>query len=259
MAPEDVKEFLLEKADQYEVPDFLPLDPLSIPHRFTDRRDVEVAAFFAATLAWGNRVSILKSLDGLMARMDHAPGAFVEGHEPGDLSVFDGFVHRTFQAEDARGFVRGLSELMAVHGSLEAAMMAGWSQPSRPEGLRDAITSFHHAFLACSGVAPRTKKHVANPAAGSAAKRLNMFLRWMVRPSARGVDLGLWKGISPSALHIPLDVHTSNVGRKLGLLKRKSNDWKAVEELTASLRAIDSEDPVRLDFALFGLGAMEGF
>ena len=138
-------------------------------------------------------------------------------------------------------------------------MMAGWSEPGRPEGLRDALTSFHHAFLACGGVAPRTKKHVANPAAGSAAKRLNMFLRWMVRPSARGVDLGLWKGISPSALHIPLDVHTSNVGRKLGLLKRKSNDWKAVEELTASLRAIDSEDPVRLDFALFGLGAMEGF
>jgi len=259
MAPEDLKEFLLEKAEQFEVPDFLPDDPLSIPHRYTDRSDVEVAAFFAASLAWGNRVSILKSLDALMERMDHAPGSFVAGHEPSDLKVFDGFVHRTFQAEDARGFVRALSELTVEHGSLERAILVGWPRPDRPEGTRDALSAFHRAFVTQRGVAPRSKKHVANPAAGSAAKRLNMFLRWMVRPSAKGVDLGLWKEISPAALHIPLDVHTSNVGRKLGLLKRKSNDWRAVEELTASLRLIDPVDPVRLDFALFGLGAVEGF
>lgn len=259
MAPEDLKEFLLEKADQYEVPDFLPLDPLSIPHRYTERRDVEVAAFFAATLAWGNRVSILKSLDSLMERMDHAPGAFVCQHQPSDLKVFDGFVHRTFQAEDARGFVQGLAGLIRQHGSLEAAMMVGWNHPQEAAGAKQALATFHQEFVAQRGVAQRTHKHVANPAAGSAAKRLNMFLRWMVRPSKRGVDLGLWTEMDPAALHIPLDVHTSNVGRKLGLLSRKANDWRAVEELTSALRTIDPVDPVRLDFALFGLGAIEGF
>ena len=259
MTPLEVQEFLLEKAELYEVPDFIPRDPLSIPHRFTERDDIEVAAFFAATLAWGNRVSILKSLHQLMERMDHAPGSFVRGHEECDLKVFDGFVHRTFQAEDARSFVRGLAGLLRSHGTLEAAMLVGWKDPHSPESVAGALTQFHQAFMAEKRVATRTKKHVANPAKGSAAKRLNMFLRWMVRPSDRGVDLGLWKGIAPSVLHIPLDVHTSSVGRKLGLLTRASNDWKAVEELTASLRSIDPVDPVRLDFALFGLGAMEGF
>lgn len=259
MAPEDVKEFLLEKADQYEVPDFIPQDPLSIPHRYSERLDVEVSSFFAASLAWGNRVSILKSLDGLMERMDHAPGSFVMGHDESDLRVFDGFVHRTFQPVDAKGFVRALAGLIRTHGSLEQAMMSGWSSPGLPEGVAGALTAFHEAFMAQAGVASRTQKHVANPAKGSAAKRLNMWLRWMVRPSTRGVDLGLWTHISPAVLHIPLDVHTSNVGRKLGLLTRSANDWKAVAELTAALRTIDPMDPVRLDFALFGLGALEGF
>ena len=259
MTPREVQEFLLEKADQFEVPDFIPHDPLSIPHRFDRREDVEVAAFFAAMLAWGNRVSILKSLDDLMTRMDHAPGSFVLQHEHSDLRVFDGFVHRTFQAEDARSFVQSLSGLMKAHGSLEDAMLAGWKDRQNPLGLAEALTQFHHAFMSQPGVAERTKKHVANPSKGSAAKRLNMLLRWMVRPADRGVDLGIWKSISPAVLHVPLDVHTSTVGRKLGLLKRTSNDWKSVEELTASLRDIDAEDPVRLDFALFGLGAIEGF
>ena len=173
--------------------------------------------------------------------------------------MLDGFVHRTFQEVDAKGFVRALAGLLRAHGSLEQAVMSGWDTPEDPEGLTSALTSFHHAFMAQDGVAPRTQKHVANPAKGSAAKRLNMWLRWMVRPASRGVDLGLWTGIPTSVLHIPLDVHTSNVGRKLGLLTRSANDWKAVEELTTSLRAIDPIDPVRLDFALFGLGAMEGF
>ena len=259
MTPEEVKEFLLEKADRYEVPDFIPHDPLSIPHRYSDRRDVEVSSFFAASLAWGNRVSILKSLDDLMARMDHAPGSFVMEHEESDLRVFDGFVHRTFQSIDAKGFVRALSGLMKAHGSLEKAMVSGWHFPENPASLEGALTSFHHAFIEQQGVENRTRKHVANPAKGSAAKRLNMWLRWMIRSSKRGVDLGIWKSISPAVLHIPLDVHTSNVGRKLGLLNRRANDWKAVLELTASLRAIDSKDPARLDFALFGLGANEDF
>ena len=259
MTPEDVKEFLLEKAEQYEVPDFIPHDPLSIPHRFSRREDKEVSAFFAASLAWGNRVSILKSLDSLMERMDHAPGQFVLEHEASDLAVFEGFVHRTFQEVDAKGFVQALAGLLRMHGTLEQAMLQGWSRPHDPASVTEALTAFHHAFMAQPGVQPRTQKHVANPAKGSAAKRLNMFLRWMVRPSDRGVDLGLWKGISPAVLHIPLDVHTSNVGRKLGLLHRSANDWKSVVELTAALREVDPVDPVRLDFALFGLGAMEGF
>ena len=148
---------------------------------------------------------------------------------------------------------------MKAHGSLEDAMLAGWKDRQNPLGLAEALTQFHRAFMSQPGVAERTKKHVANPSKGSASKRLNMLLRWMVRPADRGVDLGIWKSISPAVLHVPLDVHTSTVGRKLGLLKRASNDWKSVEELTASLRVIDAEDPVRLDFALFGLGAIEGF
>ncbi|MGB1384349.1 MAG: TIGR02757 family protein [Flavobacteriales bacterium] len=259
MAPEDVKEFLLEKAEQYEVPDFLPHDPLSIPHRYTLREDVEVAAFFAATLAWGNRVAILKSLDELMARMDHAPGQFVLGHEETDLRALDGFVHRTFSEVDARGFVRALAALLRDCGSLERAVLGAPGAVVQPEDVKPKLAEFHARFMAQAGVAARTKKHVANPASGSAAKRLNMLLRWMVRPSKKGVDLGLWDAVPTSVLHIPLDVHTSTVGRKLGLLSRKANDWRAVEELTSSLRKVDPQDPVRLDFALFGLGALEGF
>ena len=259
MTQGELKDFLWEKAEEYEAPDFIPHDPLSVPHRFTRREDIEVAAFLAATLAWGNRVSILKSLDKLMMRMDHAPGQFVLEHEEVDLKVFDGFVHRTFQAEDARGFMRSLRSLMEKHGSLECAFQHHAPEGDGPMAIKPMLSGFHRAFMAQPGVSSRTKKHVANPEAGSAAKRLNMFLRWMVRPSTRGVDLGLWTSFKPQDLHIPLDVHTSNVGRKLGLLQRKANDWRAVDELTAALREIDPEDPVRLDFALFGLGAMEGF
>ena len=259
MTREELKEFLLEKADRYEVPDFLPRDPLSVPHLYTDAMDVEVSAFLAATLAWGNRVSILKSLHNLMERMDHAPGQFVREHEASDLQALRGFVHRTFKAEDAIGFVSALKQLHLRDGSLEASFKRHWSSGKDGPSIRGMLSGFHLDFMSCSGVLPRTKKHVANPAAGSAAKRLNMFLRWMVRPAHRGVDLGRWTSISPRDLCIPLDVHTSNVGRKLGLLQRKPNDWRAVEELTQALREMDPEDPIRLDFALFGLGALEGF
>lgn len=259
MDTETLKEFLLEKAALHEVPDFIPDDPLSIPHRYTERVDVEVGGLLAATLAWGNRVSILKSLNSLMARMDNAPGDFVRNHEASDLAVFDGFVHRTFQAEDMKGFARALQTMLRAHGSLEAFFVDAWNRSDDRSQMKEALALFHRAFVASDGVADRTRKHVANPMKGSAAKRLNLFLRWMVRPSTRGVDLGLWHGIPPRVLSVPLDVHTAAVGRKLGLLQRKANDWRAVEELTQSLRAIDPEDPVRLDFALFGLGAIEGF
>ena len=259
MTPEALKEFLLEKAELYEVPDFIPDDPLSIPHRFEATLDIEVSGFLAATLAWGNRIAILKSLNALMERMDHAPGDFMLQHEPSDLAAFDGFVHRTFQADDMKGFAMALKSLLVEHGSLEALFSKAWQDSRDTTQLKEAIGLFHESFVRSPGVLPRTQKHVANPMKGSAAKRINLFLRWMVRPAARGVDLGLWSTIPPSVLSLPLDVHTAAVSRKLGLLDRKSNDWKAVEEITTALRAIDPGDPVRLDFALFGLGALEGF
>jgi uncharacterized protein (TIGR02757 family) len=259
MSPDELKEFLWEKAAQYEVPDFVPRDPLSIPHRYTDLRDVEVAGLFAATLAWGNRRTIVANLESLMARMDDAPSEFVRNHSAKDLEVFEGFVHRTFQAADAKGFVRALRAMYTRHDSLEDVFLAHWKENPDRENLKHALAGFHHDFANCDGVEARTRKHVANPLRGSAAKRLNMYLRWMVRSSARGVDLGRWTRIPTSVLSIPLDVHTSNVGRSLGLLTRTANDWRAVEELTAALRALDPVDPVRFDFALFGLGAMEGF
>ena len=202
MAPEEVKEFLLEKAERYEVPDFIPQDPLSIPHRFSDRTDVEVSSFFAASLAWGNRVSILKSLESLMERMDHAPGSFVLDHEESDLKVLDGFVHRTFQEVDAKGFVRALAGLLRAHGSLEQAVMSGWDTPEDPEGLTSALTSFHHAFIAQDGVASHQSTSPIQPKVQRPSDSTCGSDGWFGPRAA--VWLGLWTGIPTSVLHIPL-------------------------------------------------------
>lgn len=251
----ELADFLRAKADLYESRDFIADDPISLPHAFDLREDQEIAGWYAATLAWGNRKSILASAQSLLFdRMAGAPAAFVREATDAEMQrAFAGFVHRTFQAEDAARTARCLRSVLHRHGSLEAAFLS--------RGLGDAglmISAFRDAFFA-DEAPDRTSKHVADPRRGSAAKRLNMYLRWMVRPAARGVDLGIWSGISPAHLAIPLDVHTGNVGRKLGLLNRRANDWRAVEELTAALRIVDPTDPVRLDFALFGLGAIEGF
>ena len=229
----ELGEFLLEKQLLFETRDFIPDDPISIPHLFTKKGDIEIAGFLAATIAWGNRKSILKNANRLMERMDHSPLDFVLNFEKSD-------------------------EIIRDYGSLEIIFASEWEASGRPNNLKEAIIKFHTIFFS-QPHADRTRKHVANPAKGSAAKRLNMYLRWMVRSADRGVDLGIWDKIPTSVLSIPLDVHTSNVGRTLGLLQRKQNDWKSVEELDASLRSFDSIDPVKFDFALFGLGAIEGF
>jgi len=247
-----------EAADRYERPDFLDADPLGIPHRFSDPQDIAIAGFLAATLAWGNRKSILRSCDNLLDRMDGAPAEFIRSATPKDLEVLDGFVHRTFQAEDAKRFVRCLQSLER-DGGLQGAFTSAFSLAPETEtcpGVPDlgwALSRFKARFF--EDEAPdRTVKHVADPAKGSAAKRLCMYLRWMVRSDHRGVDFGLWQGIDPAALRLPLDVHTAGVSRALGLLKRTANDWRAVEEVTQTLRWLDPVDPVRYDFALFGMG-----
>lgn len=253
LTPAELRDFLLEKADRYEALDFIPDDPISIPHRFGNSADAAMAGLFTALIAWGNRKAILKSATAMMERMDNAPDRFVREAIPREVEqAFAGFVHRTFNAADVAVVVTGLQQALAGGRSLEELFNQGPDAFSR-------LAAFHAAVFAGMPEKHRTRKHVADPRKGSAAKRLNMFLRWMVRPAGRGVDLGLWRTMRPAELMMPLDVHTSNVGRQLGLLERKANDWKAVEELTAALRAIDPQDPVRLDFALFGLGAIEGF
>ena len=255
---EEWREWLNEAADRFERPDFLDADPLGIPHRYSHPDDVATAGFFAATLAWGNRKSILRSCGGLLDRMDHAPADFVASAGPRELQRLDDFVHRTFQGEDARRFVLCLRSLQG-DGGLEGVFSEAFRQApdtvGRP-GVKDAgqaLHGFKQRFFR-DHPAGRTSKHVADPLKGSAAKRICMYLRWMVRPAQRGVDFGLWRDIPLSALRLPLDVHTGNVARELGLLKRKTSDWRAVEEVTDVLRMLDPNDPVRYDFALFGMG-----
>jgi len=250
----EFKEFLDAKVQQYEHPDFLEGDPLQIPHRFPKKEDREISGFLTATIAWGNRKSIINNADRMMERLDRAPYDFVMGHGYRDLEKLQGFVHRTFNGLDLAYFIEALGHVYRQHGGLEAI----FTQHQGEDSMQGAISSFKEIFFSLPHP-QRTTKHLSDPLRGSAAKRINMFLRWMVRDSATGVDLGLWKGISPGKLSCPLDVHSGNVARKLGLLKRGQNDAKALGELDASLRAMDPRDPVKYDFALFGLGVFEKF
>jgi len=251
----DIKDFLDQKADQFNRPDFIELDPVSIPHMFSKKEDIEIAGFLAATIAWGQRSVILRNARQLLTLMDDDPHQFILDFKAGDLKRFQKFIHRTFNATDLTYFLNALKRLYKNHGGLEAA----FSKTSVEEfQIRERIMQSRELFF--RGKTPgRTAKHYPDTEAGSAAKRVNMFLRWMVRSDSNGVDFGIWKNISPSILICPLDVHSGRVARKLGLLTRKQNDWKAAEELTAALRKLDSHDPVRYDFALFGLGVMESF
>ena len=238
---------VLENAYQaFAKPNFIESDPIQIPARFTTKEDIEISGFIAATIAWGQRPTIIRNANRLIELMDGAPSDFIRNHESSDRESFSGFVHRTFNDIDAMYFLEALQHLYTVQNGLEGAFDSNGS-------VKERIAGFHHTFFGIPHL-DRTKKHVSNPEKGSSAKRLNMFLRWMVRPNKEGIDFGIWKSISPSELMMPLDVHTGNVGRKLGLLKRKQNDWKAVEELTASLRLLDPIDPIRFDLALFAMG-----
>lgn len=249
MDQQSLKDFLDFKAAQYEHPIFLESDPIQLPHQFSKKADIEITAFLISTIAWGNRQSIIKSGRKLLEIMEQSPHEFVCNYIPSDLR----FVHRTFNTDDLDFFLRSLRAIYA-ESDLETCFRP---HPEIP-GMQGRIVQFRSAFLASEHLA-RSEKHLSNPLKNSACKRINMFLRWMVRPNTRGVDFGIWKSIPPSELYLPLDVHTSNNARRLGLLTRKQDDWKALEELMISLRSFDPDDPVKYDFALFGLGAFEGF
>ncbi len=242
-----VRRLLDERHDQYNRPAFIAADPISIPHRFTARPDVEISALFAALLAWGRRPTIISKCHELMQRMDNAPHQFITQHEDEDLKRLLGFCHRTFCDTDLLYFVHWLREFYAAHATLEDAFLQGNTQKERLE-------NFHTLFFSLEDAPPRTRKHVATPARGSACKRVNMLLRWLVRRDDRGVDFGLWTRLPMSELVCPCDVHVERVARRLGLLGRKQVDWLAAEDLTAHLRDFDPADPVKYDFALFGLG-----
>jgi len=251
-----LKEFLDEKYFLYNHKKFIETDPICIPHQFTKKQDIEIAAFLAATIAWGNRQSIIKNATKLMQLMDFEPHSFVTNATAKVVKVFSKFVHRTFNGDDCMFFIRSLKNIYKNNTSLEVLFSKGIK--SNDETIKNGIISFREEFFVIQHPL-RTQKHVSNPLKNSSSKRLCMFLRWMIRTDKTGVDFGIWKNIKPAQLCLPLDVHTGNVSRKLGLLKRTQNDWQAVEEITALLRQLDNKDPVKYDFALFGLGVFEKF
>ena len=250
----DLKEFLDNKVYQYNTPEFIDSDPISIPHRYVKKEDIEISGFLAATISWGNRKSILKNANQMMELMGNSPYDFVMSHTEEDLERLDGFVHRTFNSIDLGYFIKSLKNIYTNHNGLENIFSKNISNNST----QNAISEFKKVFFEIDHPA-RTTKHVSDPLKGSAAKRINMWLRWNCRKDNTGVDFGIWKTIDASTLSCPLDVHSGNVARKLGLLKRKQNDGKALLELDTALRKLDAKDPVKYDFALFGLGVFEGF
>ncbi|GAB2769544.1 TIGR02757 family protein [Salinimicrobium soli] len=254
MKPSELKEFLDFKVEQYNTPEFIETDPVQIPHQFTKKEDIEISGFLTAVISWGNRKSILKNTNSMMELLGNAPFDFVMNHSEEDLEGLQNFVHRTFNGTDLIYFVTALRNIYSRHGGLESI----FSNYSDNGSLQPAIHEFKKIFFELPHE-QRTEKHVSDPLKNSAAKRINMYLRWMVREDAGNVDFGIWKRISPSQLSCPLDVHSGNVARKLGLLKRKQNDAKALLELDTSLRKLDPNDPVKYDYALFGLGVFEKY
>ena len=257
MISNTVIDLLEENYRLYNRPEFIEPDPLGIPHKFSKLQDIEISGFFAAMLAWGQRVTIINNCRKLMTLMDNAPHAFVVGHSETDLKRFLSFAHRTFNATDLLYFIAFFKDHYSKNSSLEQAFTAH-IKPGDVT-IENALTGFHHYFFSLENAPARTRKHVSTPGRKSTCKRLNMYLRWMVRTNADGVDLGVWKNISPAQLLCPLDVHVERISRKLGLLKRPQRDWQAVLELTNNLRLIDPADPVRFDIALFGMGLNDVF
>ncbi|MDR3715562.1 MAG: TIGR02757 family protein [Puia sp.] len=249
-----LKEFLDEKTDQYNTFRFIEDDPVSVPHRYSRKEDIEISGFLAATIAWGNRKSIVKNGHRIMDLMDDSPYDFVMSHSAAELKRFRSFVHRTFNHIDLVYFIKGLRHIYQKKGGLEGIFTAHCTDDS----VQPSIHHFKKSFFEIPHPS-RTLKHVSDPLSGSAAKRINMYLRWLVRKDKRGVDFGIWTSIRPAQLSCPLDVHSGNVARELGLLSRTQNDAKAVKELDTALRLLDPKDPVKYDFALFGLGVFEKF
>ena len=252
---EDIKPFLELKYREYANYSFIQDDPVQIPHIFSSPADIEIAGFITATISWGKRANIIKSACELFRRMDYAPYDFIVNGTERDFAALRDFKYRTFQPEDLQYFLIALKNIYITHGGMRTVFESAYREN---QNIKDAILYFRQLFFEPDGFA-RTQKHVANPAKNSASKRLNMFLRWMVRDGAEQVDFGIWKGIPASALYMPLDYHSGNVARALHLLTRKQNDWKAVAELTEKLRDFDPDDPVKYDYALFGLGVYENY
>lgn len=254
MSEQELKELLDQKYEEYCRPDFIASDPICVPHLFEEIQDIEVSGLITATIAWGQRPTIIHNAKKIMRLMGNEPYRFVMEHSEKDLKPFDGFVHRTFNSGDLKFFVRALKVMLTKHQSLEYVFLEGLNRTDL--NLKQAIVHFRKEFLSVPHE-KRTEKHISDPSKNSAAKRLNMYLRWMVRSNDKGVDFGIWKRIPSSLLSCPLDVHSGRNARDLRLLNRTQNDWKAVEELNASLRKLDPEDPVKYDYALFGMGVFE--
>lgn len=254
MNASELKNFLDEKVELYNNPNFIESDPVQIPHLFSLKEDIEIAGFLSATIAWGNRKMIIKNSYRMMELMGNSPYDFVMSHRENDLERFESFVHRTFNGQDFASFIRSLQHIYKNHNGLESV----FTKHQETNSMQKSIHEFKKIFFEIDHLT-RTQKHISDPLNNSAAKRINMYLRWMVRQDTKGVDLGIWKNISPAKLSCPLDVHSGNVARKLGLLSRKQNDGKALAELDLNLRKLNPNDPVKYDFALFGLGVFEGF
>ncbi|OIQ29129.1 MAG: TIGR02757 family protein [Bacteroidetes bacterium MedPE-SWsnd-G2] len=254
LSKQELKEFLDSKVELYNTSKFIESDPIQIPHMFSNKEDIEIASFLSATIAWGNRKSIIKNANRMMDLLDHSPFDFVLNHSQEDLKPLKQFVHRTFNGDDFCQFITSLKHIYTTYGGLEPLFKLKATEDS----IQPSIHNLKTVFFEIPHL-ERTQKHISDPLKNSAAKRINMFLRWMVRTDNTGVDFGIWDSISPAILSCPLDVHSGNVARKLGLLNRKQNDGKALNQLDLNLRALDPFDPVKYDFALFGLGVFENF
>ncbi len=250
----DLKEILDEAYERYNQPDFIENDPICIPHQFSKQQDIEIMGFWAAVLAWGQRKTIINKCKELIQWMDGSPHDFILHHQEEDLKPFLQFKHRTFNATDALYFIHFFKHHYQRFDSLEEAFVLNFDASA--EHTEKALSHFHQYFFSLEDYPERTRKHIATPARNSACKRINMFLRWMVRQDQKGVDFGLWKKINPAQLVCPCDVHVERVARKLQLITRKPTDWKTALELTQNLKLLDPQDPVKYDFALFGLGVL---
>ena len=249
----DLQDFLNSKVDLYNQPSFIKDDPICIPHSFTKKQDIEIAGFFAAVFAWGNRTTIINKSRELMQLMNNAPHDFCLHHSSKELKSLTSFKHRTFNTTDLLYFIEFFKTHYSKHKSLETAFT------KHGKTVEEILTGFHYYFFSLEHIPARTKKHIATPERSSSCKRLNMFLRWMVRQDDKGVDFGIWSTISPAELICPIDLHVARVAKRLNLLHRKQTDWQAALELTDYLRTLDRYDPVKYDFALFGLGVMEKY
>ncbi len=251
---DNIKNLLDIKFEQYNNPEFIESDPICIPHMYSSKEDIEISAFLTSIIAWGRRTAIIQKGLHLMELMDNSPSDFINNSKDADMKRFERYVYRTMNPDDCIFLIESLKNIYRNHGGLEKVFTDAFQEH---DNIYNSIIHMRSLMVSIPHL-KRSEKHLANPASGSAAKRLNMFLRWMIRNDKRGVDFGIWDKITPSKLMCPLDVHSGNVARRLGLLKIKQNDWRSVEELTNQLIRFDCDDPVKYDFALFGLGVFEG-